>query len=72
MASYFCYIYIEELPTPHMEVVDAASLHEAITGACKLLRMMSSANRAELFDGGRNVATISQRDARKRLGPCKA
>ena len=71
MASYCCYIHILELPTPHMEVIDAPSLHEAITGACRLLQMFQSADRAELFDGGRNVASISQRDARKRIGACE-
>lgn len=69
MATYFCYIFIEELAAPHMEVIDALSLHEAITGACKLLRMMRSADRAELFDGGRCVASISQKEADERIGP---
>lgn len=68
VAVYFCYIYIRELPAPHMEAVDAQSLHEAITASCKLLRMFGSADRAELFDGGRKVAAISHRDAERRLG----
>jgi hypothetical protein len=61
--GYFCYIYTRSSDVPHMEAFGAQTLQDAKTLSSRLLSQRASAVRAELFEGDRQVATITADEA---------
>lgn len=57
--GYFCYVYTRNSDVPHMEAFSAQTLPDAKALSTRLLSERASAVRAELFEGDRQVATIT-------------
>lgn len=57
--GYFCYVYTRNSDVPHMEALGPQTLPNAKALSSRLLSERASAVRAELFEGDRQVATIT-------------
>jgi hypothetical protein len=67
--TYFCYLYSEESPSPHIEALPSNTLYEAKTLSSRMLIKRNRPIRVELFDGERRVAILSLSEAIERLSP---